>query len=272
MKKASFRYLIALLSLFLFSSCAIKKRISKGNYVYNYVNNQQQRQNGNNIQDQYEVYKVTKHFKTEIVDKTNYLTLKKKDLSSYTELKKSVSVKPVPEKIDLKGAFYTSENSLDDFDSFQKNFSYIETKLALQTLSIPLKFRKEVDNAGTTIPNQVETGVNVGFAPVIKYTFNKFEPHRKFMGKAKNQYSINSGLLLNLGATDLKGASNAPGIAVDRKAATFTYGTFLMFGVNNINFGYAIGWDNAIGDGASNWVYQNKLWHGLIIALDIIKP
>ncbi|MEO2051920.1 MAG: hypothetical protein ABGX00_09125 [Allomuricauda sp.] len=229
------------------------------------------RENGNNIQDQYEVYEVTKPFKTEIVDKTDYLTLKKKELKDYTELVKSVPVKPVLEKIDLKGAFYTSENSLDEFDCFQQNFSYTETKLALQTLSIPLKFRREI-NDGTSIPNQVETGVNVGFAPVIKYTFNKFDPHRKIMGKTKNQYSINSGILLNLGATDLKGASNAPGIAIDRKAATFTYGTFLMFGVNNINFGYAIGWDTVIGDGASNWVYQNRLWQGLIVALDIIKP
>ncbi|HEV7382048.1 MAG TPA: hypothetical protein VGN64_19765, partial [Dyadobacter sp.] len=121
-------------------------------------------------------------------------------------------------------------------------------------------------------PNVVETGVNIGFAPVAKWSFNVFDPLKKTMGKTLNQYSVNPGLMFNIGATDLKAASNAPGLGIDRKSATFTYGFFLMFGVNNINFGYAVGWDNIPGTGKRNWIYQGKHWHGLVIALDIIKP
>ncbi|MET2984801.1 hypothetical protein [Aureibaculum conchae] len=260
----------------LFISCSPTKKVLKDNYVFQYVDNQDSGPidiTKPRPQDEYRVYKVLKTIKTKIGDKTDYLIIKNKDIlkSENSVLIKTVKVvKSEAKKIALNNAIYTSESSITDFSEYQESFKYSQFQVALQTLSIPLKFRKRVDN-GSMIPNQVETGVNIGLAPVAKLSLNVFNPSEKTMGKNTNQYSINGGLLLNLGATDLKAASSAPGISVDRKAATFTYGTFIMVGVNNFNLGYAIGWDNAIGNDSSKWVYQNKLWHGLVIALDIIK-
>ncbi|MNY23850.1 hypothetical protein D3C86_1575330 [compost metagenome] len=117
----------------------------------------------------------------------------------------------------------------------------------------------------------METGVNIGFAPVLKWNLNIFNPIKKTMGKTLNSYSINTGLLLNLGATDLSNTGNAPGLETNRKSATFSYGGFVLFGINNINFGYALGWDKVLGSGGSYWIYQNKPWQGIVISLDIIK-
>jgi hypothetical protein len=48
-------------------------------------------------------------------------------------------------------------------------------------------------------------------------------------------------------------------------------GEAIVFGFNNINLGYAFGWDNATGPSASSWIYKGKMWHGIILSLDLIK-
>lgn len=261
----------SMVCLFL-SSCGEMKYISKGNHVYHYIDNQATRITNPAADDSLFVYRLDAAIKTKIEDKTDYLILKNKDAFKSLQAIYGIPINPPNvAKVQMNGSYYSTETNIMKFEKYQKSFRYTDWKFAIQTLSIPLKFRKALDD-GTKYPQQVETGVNVGFAPVIKYNFNVYNPTKKIMGKSLNQYSINTGLILNIGATDLKSASNAPGLKSDRKSPTFTYGTFLMFGVNNINFGYAIGWDKIIGEGHSNWVYQNKLWHGVIIALDIIKP
>lgn|GEM_PF-4353393 len=137
-------------------------------------------------------------------------------------------------------------------------------------MTIPLKFRRKV-NGFLKLPSQVETGINVGITPAIKWSKNVFDPRRKVMGKAINIYSLNTGLLINFGATDLSSTTNAPGLVSDRKAATFTYGGAITFAVNNFHLGYAVGADSIIGEGSTNWLYQNRLWHGFIIGIDFFK-
>jgi hypothetical protein len=224
------------------------------------------------LNDKFYIYKIKRPVKSKIDDKTDYLVIKKTDsLVKSSVLIDSISVTPPkPEKIQMNGVFYSTENSVEELDNYQRSFIYSDWKFALQTLTIPFKFRKAIDDV-IIIPNQVESSINIGFAPVMKYNINVFNPGNKIMGKSLNQYSINTGLILNLGATDLNSTTNAPELKANRKASMFTYGTFIMIGINNINFGYAIGCDKVIGEGHSNWVYQGKIWSGIIIALNIIS-
>lgn len=259
---------------FIFSSCGEMKGICKRNYVFHYIDNQSAR-NDDSVSTPYDslyVYKLKSRIKSKIEDKTDYLIIKNNASLKQLRPTDSLSIAPpISKKVQMNGSYYSTEPDTKEFEKYQKSFLYTDIKFALQTLSIPLKFRKALDD-GTKFPQQVETGISIGFAPVIKYNLNVYNPTKKIMGKLLNQYSINTGLMVNIGATDLKSASNAPGLKSDRKSPTFSYGTFLMFGVNNINFGYAIGWDRIIGEGRANWVYQGKLWHGVVVALDIIKP
>jgi hypothetical protein len=255
----------------IFSGCGETKRIFKGNYAFKYVDNQDNRGKHLPLEDRFYVYEIREPLTSKITDKTDYLVIKPDPGIKPGVLIDSILVKPKPEKIQMNGVIYSTETGVKEFDKYQRSFTYSDWKFALQTLAIPLKFRKALDD-GTKFPNQVESGINIGFAPVIKYNINVYDPGKKTMGKSTNQYSINTGLIFNLGTADLKTASNAPGLKSDRKSPMFSFGTFLMFGINNINFGYAIGLDKIIGEGHSYWVYQNKMWHGVIIALDIIKP
>lgn len=48
-------------------------------------------------------------------------------------------------------------------------------------------------------------------------------------------------------------------------------GGFVMFGFDRINLGYTFGWDYATGSGRKQWLYQGQIWHGIVLALDLIK-
>ncbi|MDB5156420.1 MAG: hypothetical protein JWR50_1127, partial [Mucilaginibacter sp.] len=237
------------------------KTILAGNKIYQYRSSQ----GTCDSLDRLVTYKVTKSYQSKITDKTDYYVIATPPVK--TDSVAQVGFAPKPEKLSLDKVYYNPETNIAKDD---KSFKYLDNKFAIQTLTIPLKFRKALDD-GTKYPAQVETGVNIGFAPVYKWNLNIFNPTKKYMGKPLNTYSFNLGALLNLGATDLKASTNAPGLKSDRKSGTFTYGTFVMFGINNINFGYAVGWDKVLGEGGASWVYQNKLWQGVVIALDIIK-
>jgi hypothetical protein len=254
------------------SSCGESKRIFTGNYAFKYVDNQFRRLKNPKLNDKFYIYKFKRPVKSRIDEKPEYLVIKKPDsLLKSSVLIDSISVtKPKPEKIQMNGVIYSTETSVKSLEDYQKSFFYSNWNFALQPLTIPLKFRKALDD-GTMYPNQVECGINIGFAPVMKYNINVFNPSIKILGKSLNQYSVNTGLIFNIGATDLSTTTTAPGLKSNRKAPMFTYGTFIMIGINNINIGYAIGKDKVIGEGHSYWVYQNKIWSGIIIALNIIN-
>jgi hypothetical protein len=91
------------------------------------------------------------------------------------------------------------------------------------------------------------------------------------LGNSLTNYSVTIGGLLGIGASDLKTKTNAPGLLSDRKSAVFTYGGMVLFGLNSIGIGYAFGFDNVMGTGSKNWVYQNKIWHAITVSVDLIR-
>lgn len=267
--KSKVIYLLSIFAVTVFSCSTEKKMIHKGNTLYTYINN---RSSGGI--DSIGEMKLTERLKAKIEDKTDYIVIS--GYKNRPPLTDSISVPDTDQRKYVYGKKlyypehdYFTKNS-DSTPKKQKTFVYSDWSIGLQALTIPIKIRPALRN-DTIFPSQVETGFNIGFAPHVKYNIKRFNPDKKFMDKASGTFSVASGLLLGLGATDLKVATNAPGLKSDRKSGVFSYGTFIMFGVNNINIGYAIGGDAVIGEGGKYWKYQGVYWQGVIIALDIIK-
>ena len=155
-----------------------------------------------------------------------------------------------------------------EFENRTLKFYY--GKFALSAMTIPLKYRRGIGNDSINPPT-FETGFNINFAPAYRLNWSFHNPSKKLFGNELTNYSITLGGLLGIGATDLKTKSNSPGLLSDRKSAVLSYGGIVLFGFNSIGVGYSIGWDAVLGEGSNYWVYQNKVWHGLTISVDIIK-
>lgn len=258
------KYLPVFLLLATLTSCVQKKHLFKNNRIAMV-------KRGYN-QDSLLIYTIDEPVKAKLEDKGTYLVVKPADV---TKLKKDEGLSRIIVlensdgfRVTTLDTYYAVENK---YDTVATSLRYFDSKFGLQTLTIPLKFRKALPQDPVMFPKQVETGVNLGFAPGWKFTYNVYKPNKNLFDKYLSQYSFTTGVLFGLGATDLKGATNAPGLIGDRKAPLFSYGFYGMLGVHNINFGLAWGKDKVMGEGKENWVYQNEPWWGVFVALDLIK-
>jgi hypothetical protein len=256
------------LLIIILASCGETKTIYKGNKIYQYVNNQ-----GTEKQDQVIEYTVIKKFNSIIKDKTDYYQISNVDTNSVKATESAnIGGVDVGSFSGLENIFYTPETKTFKFNKKfeQKGFRFCYGKFALTAMTIPLKYRCSVGN-DTLNPPTLETGFNINFAPSYRFNWSIFDPSRKFLGNNLTNYSITIGGLIGIGGTDLKTKTNAPELLSDRKSTILTYGGMILFGLNSIGVGYSFGFDNVLGEGRRNWVYQNRMWHGITVSVDIIK-
>jgi hypothetical protein len=164
-----------------------------------------------------------------------------------------------------------SDDNITNPSGYQtERFRYFTRTYGIQSVSIPIKFRgrQGVNNA---IPANVETSLNLGAALVMKNTWNAFRLKANFLNRKTTQISLSPGIGIGFGTTDLDPTVNAPGLGSKRKSATFNYSGFFMLGLNNIHFGYAVGFDKALGAGGSRWTYDNVVWQGIVLSIDLLK-
>ncbi|NID10642.1 hypothetical protein [Fibrivirga algicola] len=284
-------FLVCLLIFYLMSSCSpfkpSEKRIFRGNNFYRF--NQQPAP----AKNQLEVYTVEQPFTiSSLTDKESYLSISNKivqrNLSHLTKATVNIDSLNVNE--------YATYRTLNESTAFfiqppdiiepRKKFTYGDSKLVLQALAVPIKFRprpnlKSLSNdpvkmqaAVDSFPQQVESGFNVGFSVGLKFSHNTFRNQKDALGRYTNQLSFSLAGLIGTGVTDISRTTArslpASGFTA-RKNAFVSYGAVFLLGYNNINVGYAVGVDRALGQYNDNWVYQGQVWHGFIVALDVLK-
>jgi hypothetical protein len=269
-KYRDYRSLGLLILTLTFTSCASTSKLSKNNILYQWKNN-----SITGASDELSLRTPkTDTVKGTIIENTNYLVFKPS-----AKIEEMFNVDTIPIKKQLLPGFRTEEAGNlyfpeINYDSIgtKRKLHYSDGKIGLQALSLPLKFRGEI-KATDKIPRiapQVETGITLGFALGFKKNYNTYSPTKNFWGKNVTTISLTAGPMLGASAIDLKSASTAPGLVGDRKSVSLSYGVYMMIGIGTINFGYAVGIDSVLGHGASSWVYGGKIWHGLIVALNVI--
>jgi hypothetical protein len=223
------------------------------------------------------ILKPDSGFKANVTDKVDYLIIN--PLTNHTflnNLKDSIRIKEplVKWRADNVGKVYFPETELYKSKKVPFKLWYFDTKPVLQALSIPLKIRPELNSEAVSdsFPSQAQAGFTIGVAGGWKFNFNVYNSKISIFGQNTNRYSIAPGIFIGAGSTRLsKSNTSDPKISFERDAALITTGGFILLGFNIINFGYAIGVDFATGTGGKQWVYQGKIWHGIVVALDILK-
>lgn len=253
------------------ASVAQKKKLLRGTTVYGY-----------SVSDdivpvgQYTKYKIIKPKKVTITDNGGYLIIKDNpdaDKTHYQEVSGKSKVKLLKEVPSWKHESKKSAYFLESEDDSKTKFWFEERKVVLQAISIPLKIRSRVNANGSyaAIPSNTETGVNIGFLAGPRISWNRFRPTTNIFGQQTAKYSVTGGLFLGTGAADLSTTLTRPVITTGRKAPMISFGFSIVLGFNSFNIGYSCGWDHAVGPDASSWVFQGKMWNGIVVALDLIK-
>jgi hypothetical protein len=180
--------------------------------------------------------------------------------------------KPFVESDKGASAYYHTpqdENQSSGFNNGAK-FIYYEMSPIFQAITIPFKY---VPKNGS-LPYQVSTGINTGFAYGWKISRNSFRRSyygTTFLNTVKRQYSITPGIFLGPTTVKLTAATTDGFINADRTVLGFNTGLITVIGIGKFNVGVATGWDDAWGAEGNRWIYDGKQWYGVVIALDFIK-
>lgn len=153
-------------------------------------------------------------------------------------------------------------------------FRYWDIRPVFQTLSIPIKFRPATGD----IKSAASASFNVGFTYAFKFTHNTYKRvlwqdggSSAFLAHRQTKMTYAAGPFLGPTVVDLKAGNTNGVVTKDRSVVGATYGIIGIVGYNELNAGLAIGCDNVFHTEKGSWIYNKKLWLGVVIAIDIIK-
>lgn len=166
---------------------------------------------------------------------------------------------------------FKSVKLYDDLD-FEKSvpLRFNENKMVFQTLTIPFKIRgKEGD-----LPSTVATNFNAGIAYGYQWNLSQLNPfygkNNQMVGYELEKLSFALAPFAGLTTVALTAENTEPDININQTVMGFSVGAAGVFSFNRLNLGLAVGIDHGFGR-ANDWVYQDKLWTGIVIGLDLIK-
>ena len=259
-----------LICLCFLSSCLNEKRICGDNRIYSV----------SKMGDSCFSHNIRKTKNCEIIDNGQYLIIKNiaEGVIDTTNIPTNIDANKVESpitgwRLESPPNYYFPESKFIDANK-ENTFRYYDGKIILQALTIPLKIRPSLRNIALkdSFPGTVETGTTFGLSFGYKLNYNVYKANKNILGQNTNRWSLSTGIVLGSGGVDLKKANTRnPQIAFERKAAIVSPGVFFMFGFNSVNVGYMLGKDYATGIGRKEWLYQGKSFHGLIVAIDLIK-
>jgi hypothetical protein len=266
-------YSFSVLMIILLSACSTNKKIVSGSDIFYLAHN------AGGTDSLYRM-KVIQSFKARFDDKNDMMVITPKNsVVTYMNTNYFEDTRPGGVGARSDGDVHT----ITDAQELAKNsfvFSFkkkgweprtglrvIDSKFALQTLALPMKIRRP--QSTNNIPTQADGSFTFGMAPGWKFNYSVHKSKKSLFGLNFNRYSLTPGGLVGVGTTDLKKGFTSR--TIDRKEPVATAGFYLMFGFNNLNVGYATGWDVSIGDAAKDWYYHGRRWWGIAVGIDIIK-
>lgn len=123
----------------------------------------------------------------------------------------------------------------------------------------------------TNLPAQMNSNLNgnlyFGLRNDIYSIRYKSNPLYKYQ-RVVNHIGFGGGVFVGLGNTAIN-ASTVPSQAFEYDGIVFQNGIAGLFAINKLNVGLSVGKDRLFDKNKNNWEYQNKVWYGLMLGLNL---
>jgi hypothetical protein len=143
----------------------------------------------------------------------------------------------------------------------------IKPSFDFDVLTMPFKFRPSSEGA----PRKLNADANG--AAMIGYRVDRFKiKHLKTpsgISRVPLHRGLAIGLFAGIGATPVNPWTTNYQTADEYSALVVSRGLAALVGVNNLTFGLGIGWDYLTDRDKAIWIYQNKVWYGVTIGLNL---
>jgi hypothetical protein len=82
-------------------------------------------------------------------------------------------------------------------------------------------------------------------------------------------YGLSFGGFAGVGSTAVNDWTTIPSVNKEYDGVVFSKGLGVLIGINKLNFGLTVGWDNLLDKYKKQWIYQNRAWYGIALGLNL---
>ncbi len=198
-----------------------------------------------------------------------------KDETYTNSVGKKVFVDEEDEKVEIYE--YQSDKTLQLTQSFKR---YIASNKALPLyrlhknsfdvdfVSIPIKFRPKQND----VPAQLTANLSAAIFAGFRKDFHTIGYRSKPTGNSELRISnlgFAIGLVSGFGNTTINETTGLSRVHKEYDGIVWIYGVNGIVGWNQLSFGLAIGKDILTDNNRKYWIYNNQLWYGITIGLNL---
>lgn len=158
-------------------------------------------------------------------------------------------------------------------DSTQRTFDtrrtqyFVKRTFDVDVMTVGFKYRPAAANLPRSLSPDFNGNVFVGYRIdrfKLNYKSTPFGPKARF-----GHRGVAAGVFGGIGSTAVTPWTTNYQTMDEYNGLTVSRGLALMFAVNTLTVGAAVGWDYITDRDKSIWIYQNKPWYGVAIGLNL---
>jgi hypothetical protein len=182
---------------------------------------------------------------------------------------------------------YYIENKLDTifiYNTLNKSFTnlpekkdidipvphhFVKSSFDVDILTALFKIRPQIQ---TVLPIQLNSNFNGNIylgrrkdIYKIEYKINSLNKHQRQV----NHFGFSGGVFLGLGNTNMNSSTTNNMVTKEYDGLIFQKGISGIIAINKLSVGLSIGFDNLLDENNKYWIYQNKMWYGLMFGLNL---
>ena len=149
------------------------------------------------------------------------------------------------------------------------NSLVLDRSFDVDAMTMAFKFRPSVSNFPRQLTTEFNGNVFMGYRVDRYRTHLVKTPHG--VERDMKHKAFTAGIFGGIGTTFVSPWTTDYRIANNDEYQGFilSHGVSTMVGIDNLTVGLAVGWDYLTDRDKSIWIYQNKIWFGLALSLNI---
>ncbi len=153
-------------------------------------------------------------------------------------------------------------------DSLFRKSSFSHSSFDFDFLTIPVKFRPELEN----FPGQLNSNLNGSVFLGFRRDLYIVDYNKLVSGKYKRDithYGYSFGGLTGLSITAMNPWVTNYAISIEYDGMIWQKGISFIMGIENYTIGIGLGWDHLLDKNRKSWIYQGRPWIGLTLGLNL---
>lgn len=138
----------------------------------------------------------------------------------------------------------------------------------LDLVSIPIKLRQ----SRSGVPIQLNANLSAAVFVGLRQDFHSIGYKKRPNGKSELQianFGVSLGMLSGFGNTAINSTTILSRIASEYDGLVWSYGLNGIVAWNQVSIGLAVGKDILLDNNRKYWIYNNQLWYGVTIGLNL---